>query len=199
MFEILTVCTGNICRSPLAEVLLRTRLETFGARVSSAGTQGLDSVPMTPEAVRLADELGAAVDLAEAHRSRYLTPLELESPDLILAMSREHRRRVVELAPARLRSAFTLREFARLAADITDDEIRTAAAAAGDDASARVRAAVAAVAGMRGMSAPPADPADDDIVDPYRRSWETYQLSASQLAPAIEQVVRVMTLAVAPR
>jgi protein-tyrosine phosphatase len=199
MFEILTVCTGNICRSPLAETLLRTRLAPYSPRVSSAGTMGLDDAPMTPEAVRLAVAFGVAQNVAEAHRSGYLTDAELRSPDLILAMSREHRRRIVELAPARLRSAFTLREFARLAAETTDEEIAAAALTGGADGSARARAAVAAVAAQRGMSAPPADPADDDVIDPYRRSWETYQLSASQLVPAVDQVVRVMSIAMTAR
>ncbi|MBD8023749.1 arsenate reductase/protein-tyrosine-phosphatase family protein [Microbacterium gallinarum] len=199
MFEILTVCTGNICRSPLAETLLRTRLAAYEPRVHSAGTMGLDSSPMTPEAVRLAVGFGVAQDLVDAHLSRYLTEAELRSPDLILAMSREHRRKIVELAPARLRSTFTLREFARLANDTSDEEIAAAAVTAGADGSARARAAVATVAAQRGMSAPPADPADDDVIDPYRRSWDTYQLSASQLVPAIDQVVRVMSVAMTAR
>lgn len=199
VFEILTVCTGNICRSPLAEVLLQTRLGALGAEVHSAGTQGLDRSPMTPEAQRLAAELGGDAALAAAHRSSYLTESDLQTPDLILAMSREHRRRVVEYAPARLRSTFTVREFERLAADADDAEIISAADAAGEDASLRVRAAVAAVAAMRGRSAPPASPEDDDVIDPYRRSWETYQLSASQLAPGIDAVERVLTLALPAR
>ena len=199
MFEILTVCTGNVCRSPLAEALLRTRLSAYSPKVHSAGTMGLDESPMTPETVRLAIALGVAQDLTDSHRSRYLTDAELASPDLLLAMGREHRRKVVELAPARLRSAFTVREFARLAADTPDDEIAAASLNAGPDGSARARAAVAAVAAQRGMSAPPEDPADDDVIDPYRRSWETYQLSASQLVPAVEQVVRVMTIAMTAR
>lgn len=195
MPEILTVCTGNICRSPLAEVLLRTRLAPLGVQVASAGTHGLDGYGMTPEAQRLAADLGVGAELASAHRARYLTGAELGTPDLILAMSREHRRRIVELEPSRLRSAFTVREFARLAADTPDDDIVADAAVAGPEASTRLRAAVAAVAAMRGMSAPPADPADDDVIDPYRRPWETYQLSAQQLVPAVDQVVRVVTLA----
>lgn len=199
VFEILTVCTGNICRSPLAEVLLQTRLGALGAQVRSAGTQGLDRSPMTTEAQRLAADLGGDTALAAAHRSSYLTEGDLQTPDLILAMSREHRRRVVEYAPARLRSTFTVREFARLAADADDVDIVAAADAAGDDPSLRARAAVAAVAAMRGRSAPPASPDDDDVIDPYRRSWETYQLSASQLAPALDAVERVMTLALATR
>lgn len=195
MIEILTVCTGNICRSPLAAVLLRARLASLEPRVHSAGTYGLDSAPMTAEAQRLAVEFGASGDDAAAHRSRYLTEAMLRTPDLVLAMSREHRRRVVELAPSRLRAAFTVREFARLAAGVSDDEIRAAADAAGPDASARVRAAVMLVAGQRGMGMPPADPADDDVIDPYRRSWETYQRSAAQLTPAVDEIARVLTAA----
>jgi len=154
---------------------------------------------MTPEALRLALALGVPHDVADAHRSRYLTGAELRSPDLILAMSREHRRKIVELAPTRLRSAFTVREFARLAAGTTDAAIAAAAVTGGADGSARARAAVGAVAAQRGMSAPPADPVEDDVIDPYRRSWETYQLSASQLVPAVDQVVRVMSIAMTAR
>ena len=195
MVEILTVCTGNICRSPLAEQLLRVSLEPLGATVHSAGTMGLDAAPMTTEAQRLALDLGVRGEMAAAHRSRYLTERELDSPDLILAMSREHRRRIVELAPSRLRSTFTVREFARLAEPVPDDEIRAAAGAAGADAAARLRAAASAVAAQRGMIAPPTDAADDDVIDPYRRSWETYERSAAQLVPAIAQVARVVAVA----
>lgn len=198
MFEILTVCTGNICRSPLAEQLLRVRLEPLGGTVRSAGTMGLDAAEMTREAQKLAAGLGVPAEISAAHRSRYLMERDLDSPDLILAMARDHRRRIVELAPSRLRSAFTLREFARLAADTPDAEILAAAAEAGANAGARVRAASAAVASHRGVALPPADPGDDDVVDPYRRSWNTYQRSAGQLAPAIDEVVRVVRLAVGP-
>lgn len=195
MFEIMTVCTGNICRSPLAEVLLRSRLTDLGVRVHSAGTQGLDAAPMTSEAQRLAVEFGASIDDAAAHRSRYLTEGDLSTPDLVLAMSREHRRRVVELAPARLRRTFTAREFARLSQGVSDDEIRAIAHAAGGDGRDRMRAAVAEIAARRGMVSAPADGAVDDIIDPYRRSWETYQRSAGQLIPGLEQVVRVLSAA----
>lgn len=196
MFEITTVCTGNICRSPLAESLLRARLADLPGKVNSAGTYGLDGVAMPPEAQRLAVQYGVAPDAAAAHLSRPLTPAVLATPDLILAMAREHRRSIVELAPARLRSAFTLREFARLAADASDEEI-VAAASGQPDPSSRLRAGVAAVAAHRGMTPPPMSPDDDDIVDPYRRSWATYELSGQQLVPAIDQVVRVVQLSVA--
>ncbi|GAA5038073.1 low molecular weight phosphatase family protein [Microbacterium fluvii] len=199
MFEIITVCTGNICRSPLAELVLRARLRELGAEVTSAGTRGLDSVGMTPEAQDLALARGVSNDEAQAHRSRYLTEQHLHSPDLIIALTREHRRAIAELAPARLRSTFTAREFARLAADVSDDEIAAAADAAGTDPKDRVRAAAALLAGRRGLVLPPADAADDDVIDPYGRSWNTYRLSASQLDPAIDEIVRVVRAAVIPR
>ncbi len=194
MIEILTVCTGNVCRSPLAATMLATRLADLDVRVTSAGTYGLQGEPMTDDTKRLASELGVDVDLVGAHRATYLTEAQLVAPDLILAMSREHRRRIVELNPARLRSTLTVREFARLAAEVPDADIVQAAAAAGDD-SARLRAAITSILGMRGMTPPPADPSADDIIDPYRRSWDTYQLMGSQLAPPIEQIVRVVRLA----
>lgn len=187
--EILTVCTGNICRSPLTAVILATRLADLGVRVHSAGTRGLDAAAMTPEAIDLALEYGVADVDADAHRSRFLTESLLTSPDLILTMTRDHRREVAELAPARLRSTFTLREFARLAEALADDQI--AAAAVGDDAPARLRAAATAVAGMRGL----VHPGDDDVIDPYRREWEVYRQSADQLVPALSQVERVVRLA----
>lgn len=194
MFEIMTVCTGNICRSPLAEQLIRTRLADLPGKVTSAGTYGLDNTEMTPEAQRLAAQYGVAADLSAAHRSRPLSSALLAEPDLILAMAREHRRNIVEIAPARLRSTFTLREFARLASDTDDHEI-VAAMDAQADVSTRLRSAVAAVAAHRGVSLPPATPEDDDVIDPYRRSWQTYELSGQQLVPAIDQVVRVVRLA----
>ena len=196
MFEIITVCTGNICRSPLAEQLLRTRLAGLPGSVNSGGTYDMRASEMPAEAQRLAAQHGVPAELSTEHRSQLLNSRMLTTPDLILAMAREHRRAIVELAPARLRSTFTVREFARLAKDTPDAEIIAAADAAGQDPSARLRAAVASVAAHRGVSLPPADPADDDVVDPYRRSWNTYELSASQLVPAVDEVVRVVRLAV---
>lgn len=195
MFEILTVCTGNICRSPLAEVLLRKRLEGLEVKVHSAGTQGLDHARMTSDAQALAAELGADVEAAAAHRSRWLTEADLQSPDLIIALTREHRRKIMDMAPARMRRTFTAREFAHLAEALSDQEIADAAALGGTDQTARLKAAVAVIADMRGRVAAPADPNEYDVVDPYRRSWATYQRSAAEMMPGIDQIERVLKLA----
>lgn len=195
--EVLTVCTGNICRSPLAEQVLRARLADLDVAVASAGTHGLVDQPMTPDAARLAAELGVPADDSAAHRARWLNEEHLARVDLVLAMTREHRAHVVGLAPARLRSTFTAREFARLAADLADADIRSAANAAGTDPHARVRAVLALLAARRGELDAPVDAADDDVIDPYRRSWAVYQQSASEMTPGLDAVARVLRLTLA--
>ncbi|WP_194409369.1 low molecular weight phosphatase family protein [Microbacterium cremeum] len=194
MFEILTVCTGNICRSPLAEQLLRARLADLDPVVASAGTRGLPAAEMTPEAAHIAHALGVPAADTAAHRSRFLTEQHLIQPDLILAMTRTHRRTIAELAPTRLRSTFTIREFARLAMAAPAEELRAATASA-PSPSGKVRAAASVLASYRGLVPPPDDPADDDVIDPYRQPWETYLLSAQQLEPAATAVAATVRAA----
>ena len=203
MLDILTVCTGNICRSPLAAQLLATRLADLGVTVSSAGARARGGTPMTPEAQALAADRGIPSSLSAEHAARYLTPAHVAAADLVLAMTRDHRREIVELDPSRVRTAFTVRELARLAADVSDDELRAAASAvagsgsavsANAEARARFAAALAVVAGRRGLVLPPASPDDDDVIDPYGRSTATYERSADEMAPglaAVERIVRV--------
>ncbi len=184
---ILTVCTGNICRSPMAEVLLRSGLAGLPIRVHSAGTHALVDHEMTAPAQEIAVERGAGAAAAAAHRARLLTPEILAESDLVLAMSREHRSFVVQMAPALLHRTFTVREFARLAATLSDDELRAGLADAGADAGARLRALAGLVRAQRGLVV--SAPEDDDVIDPYRRSRVTYERSAGELAPAVETAV----------
>src|SRR5690606_18645389 len=136
---------------------------------------------------------GGSQPNANALRRRWLVEPIAEDADLILAMAREHRTVAVELAPRMLRRTFTVREFARLAASLSDGELRTAADSVGADLRARLSAVTALVAAQRSVVAP-AEPQDDDVVDPYRRSTETYDRSAAQLVPAIDEVARVLRI-----
>ena len=63
----------------------------------------------------------------------------------------------------------------------------------------RVRAVATAASSLKGLVLPPSDPADDDVTDPYGRSWSTYERTAAQLEPAVESVVRVLKMAVQNR
>src|SRR5467141_2337045 len=94
---ILLVCTGNICRSPLAEALLRRTLEqrgVDGVSVTSAGTGAWDGAPASEGAYLVGLERG--LDLS-GHRARLLTRELVVEADLILTMARHHRARVDEL------------------------------------------------------------------------------------------------------
>src|SRR5881409_4072118 len=94
--RVLFVCTGNICRSPLASSLLERALQERGldVAVSSAGTGAWDGAPASEGAYLVGLERG--LDLS-GHRARLLTRELVEKADLILTMARHHRARVDEL------------------------------------------------------------------------------------------------------
>lgn len=186
-FTILTVCTGNIARSPLAAQLLRFESNDLPSiRVHSAGTGALVGAPMMPQSKAIATRLG--VPATEEHVARQITERHVLEADLVLAMSREHRRSSVELTPRALRKAFTVREFARLANELPPGALAVSEPMLTDDVGDRLRAAVEAVASMRGALPPLDDPRDDDVIDPYRQSDAVYEQSAAQLTPAVRAV-----------
>ena len=101
------VCTGNSCRSPMAEGLFKKylaeklgcpvdQLEEKGYTVISAGTLGMAGLPATAQAVSACAAKG--VDIS-GHRSRALSGHLIEQSDLIFALARVHRDAVVEISP----------------------------------------------------------------------------------------------------
>jgi len=116
--RILLVCSGNTCRSPMAEALLRRALAESGPEgiaVASAGTGALTGSPASEGAYLVALEAG--LDLS-GHRARLLSRDLVDGADLILAMSAGHLRRVEALGGAG--KATLLADFAGEAGDIPD-------------------------------------------------------------------------------
>jgi protein-tyrosine phosphatase len=109
--EILIVCTGNTCRSPMAEGLLRDKLRQRGlpVGVSSAGLIS-DGTPATDTAVMTMADRGIDID---DHLSRRLRSELLDGVDLVVAMARQHVREVAVLRPDCYPITFTLKELIR--------------------------------------------------------------------------------------
>lgn len=189
-FSVLTVCTGNICRSPLAELHLRRGLSGLaGVSVASAGTMAVDADVMPDQARALARSFGLEPD---EHRARFLFEREVSDSALVLALAREHRRAVVSMHPRASRYTFTLREAARLAVGVTDEDLDRSAVGVGASVPERLQAVVELLASRRGTVEAPDDPLDDDVVDPYRRSDEVFEESGRQLVPAADTLVGLL-------
>ncbi|MDD2481486.1 MAG: low molecular weight protein arginine phosphatase [Lutispora sp.] len=113
MFNVLFVCTGNTCRSSMAEVLFKEILKRDKlddkVKVSSTGTSVYTSLPASDNAIEAIRELG--FDLT-SHRSQKLNIDMLKEADLILAMTRVHKAHVLEMMPDAKNKVFTLVEYA---------------------------------------------------------------------------------------
>jgi len=108
--KILMVCTGNICRSPTAEGVLRHRLRQAGldtqVRVDSAGTHDYHiGDPPDPRSIRAARAEG--IDISGL-RARQLSAKDFEAFDLLLAMDAGHQKIMTRLCPVPLRAKLKL-------------------------------------------------------------------------------------------
>ena len=193
--RILTVCTGNICRSPVAERLLQAGLDQAvpgGFVVTSAGTRALVGEPIQPPSADIVRTFGGT---AEGFAARQLTSRILRGVDLVLTMTSGHRGEVLQLDASLLKRTFTIREFARML-DVLDDRAAASPEKAAPDGGDRLAANAAFWRGLPARAAAvrhlslPADSSENDIIDPYRRGPEVYHQMEDELAPAIVSILR---------
>jgi protein-tyrosine phosphatase len=183
---ILVVCTGNVCRSPLMERLLVSRLdERLGARqrrrqieVASAGTRALTGLPMTAEA---ASELLRCGGDPEGFVARQLMADMVNDADLVITATRAHRAEVVTLSPRATRYTFTALELARLLRDLEPSALS-------GDAATRALSLAPAAASRRGFI-PPVPRGADDLPDPYGRPSADYRRVTDQMVPVVETLL----------
>jgi protein-tyrosine phosphatase len=174
-FVILFVCSGNICRSPMAQRILEARLGANNRfEVLSAGTLAIAGHAMSDEAALMVTRFGGD---PSSHRSTPLSADLIIASDLVLTATRDHRRAVVSTVPRASRYTFTMKQFARLMTSMAPDD---------RDAVTAENGLVAAVAAQRGFTPPPERPELDDIDDPYLESVEVYESVAAEIDASVQ-------------
>jgi protein-tyrosine phosphatase len=173
--QVLVVCHANICRSPMAAVMLSQRLSSLGvdAAVSSAGL-----LHSGEPAASLGIEVMAARDLdLAAHRSTRLERTLVDDADLVLAMERAQLREAVLLSPAVWPRCFTVKELARRAELVGPR-----------DDSEPLRDWLMRVHQGRETSMLLGRDPSDDLADPYGGSKADFEQTAAELDTLLDRI-----------
>jgi protein-tyrosine phosphatase len=169
MTMVLVVCTGNVCRSPITEGLLRVafaeRLGPDVLEVASAGTMGWTGSGAHPRSIRAAAERG--VDISD-HRAREASDEDVARADLIVAMAPEHAMAFAGEASSR---TFTLKELVRLLEALPEVE---------EASPGRLSERVAEADRLR-RGGFEGDPMDEGIADPLGMPLDVFRAVAAEL------------------
>jgi protein-tyrosine phosphatase len=168
--HLLFVCTANICRSPVAELLLRHRLQdTSRTRVSSAGVRAHPDLPIDP---RMARMLAADGVVAGGFRATDVDAAVLDRASLIVTMTRRHRSTLVGRDPQVLARTFTLVELAALLAETGPAD------------------SLAEYAARRPLLSVTTDQLD--VVDPYKQRRRVYARTYDQIRASVATIADVL-------
>jgi protein-tyrosine phosphatase len=179
VLSVLVVCTGNICRSPAAELVLGAALDD-SVVVSSAGTGAVVGAPVAPGMARLLAERGLD---GSGFVARPLTEDLVTSADVVLAMTRGHRAAVLALAPAALRRSFLFTELVPIAERLGPGAARS------EDA---VRLAEVVAAAPRARASVDLDRDAPDVEDPYGRADDVFRRVLDRIEVDTERLVAAL-------
>ncbi len=166
--HVLFVCTGNICRSPIAERLAAATVLGADApqiTVSSAGVRAVVGHPIHPSAALVLEGMGGQ---SENFAARQFTPRIGAGADLIVAMAVKHRDTVLQHAPALFRRTFTMSELTILVGEL----------------------GVTTIADLSGLRAHVPQRELVDVADPIGRDLSTFQEVGEQIAAALPSLLK---------
>lgn len=185
-YTILTVCTGNICRSPAMERLLRHVFDDEPEiTVISGGTYAHDREDMQEAMKRRVAQYGAQTEDFVAEQ---VTPEMIEQADLILAATRVHVQDMLAEVPNAQQRMFTHPEFGRLLEGLSPDAVQPTASVA-----EQLAALVPLLHESRNNSGTP-ESSDDDVVDPYMLPNNVFDESFRQIREPIEALAELLKL-----
>ena len=193
-FAVLFVCTGNICRSAMAERVSRAYLDDALAgdaatvRVESAGTQAVVGSGVHPDSALVLSGFGG--DGAGFAARQLVDDMAIDA-DLTLTLTRAHRRTVLSAAPRALSRTFTLLEAAALVQLVDPDAVLS-----GHTYAERCRSLVKAMAAARSQRQ---GEGDDDVPDPISQPLQVHQQVGETITQALLPLLsRLVALREAP-
>lgn len=173
MDDVLLVCTGNICRSPIAEALVSSRVGR-SVHVASAGLLSEGIAPPL-EAVEAMREFG--IDIS-AHLSRRVNEEMLDRADVVIGMAREHVREVTVISRSTWPKAFTLKELVRRGREVGSRSAKET-----------LEEWLERVSVGREYAMLLGDSQDDDVEDPIGGSFEQFLYTARQIDALVNELI----------
>lgn len=177
--KVLFVCTGNVCRSPMGELMFPLFFHDDSIVTDSAGVRGLIDNPIDPSSARLMEQ--DDID-ASAFRSKRLTPQIAMGSDLILCFTEHQRKKIVELAPRSRSRTFLLTDFADLCTYCRENNLIQ-----GDTLEDRLDSVLVNASLVRPML-PPAR----EIDDPYRKDFPAFETAHEQIGEAFANIAAAL-------